>query len=173
LLGVPLTLKALRPKDYFETPQTLGQHLKKRRRELGLLQREASDWMGILTETYANWEKDKTQPVAAQFRPVREFLGYDPTPAARTLAERVQARRRVLGVTFAEVAKYLGWDAGTLTRYLNGTWPIPLARAASLEAFLTAPAAELGAVWGFGKSDPAGAATLSFERADAATEHEQ
>ena len=44
--------------------------------------------MGILTETYANWEKDKTEPEASQFRPVVEFLGYDPTPPARTLAER-------------------------------------------------------------------------------------
>ncbi|MEA2915135.1 MAG: hypothetical protein QOJ15_7216, partial [Bradyrhizobium sp.] len=32
----PLTLKALRAKDYSETPQTLGEHLKKRRRQLGL-----------------------------------------------------------------------------------------------------------------------------------------
>ncbi|MDP1962656.1 MAG: helix-turn-helix transcriptional regulator [Reyranella sp.] len=77
--GVPLTLKAQKPKDYSETPHTLGEHLKKRRRELGLLQKEAAVRMGIGTETYANWEKGKTQPVAAQFRPVVEFLGYDPT----------------------------------------------------------------------------------------------
>jgi len=38
--GVPLRLKSLRPKDYPEMPRTLGQHLKKRRRKLGLLQRE-------------------------------------------------------------------------------------------------------------------------------------
>jgi DNA-binding XRE family transcriptional regulator len=61
----PLTLKALRAKDYSENPQTLGEHLKKRRRELGLLQREAAERMGILTETYSNWEKDKSKPVAS------------------------------------------------------------------------------------------------------------
>jgi len=49
--GVPLTLKAPKPKDYFETPQTWGEHLKKRRRELGLHQREAAAHMGIPTET--------------------------------------------------------------------------------------------------------------------------
>jgi transcriptional regulator with XRE-family HTH domain len=54
----------------------LGEHLKKRRRELGLLQREAANRMGIGTETYSNWETGKTEPVAAQFRPVVEFLGY-------------------------------------------------------------------------------------------------
>jgi transcriptional regulator with XRE-family HTH domain len=143
---VPLTLKALRPKDYSETPKTLGEHLKKRRRELGLLQREAAARMGILTETYWHWEKDKTEPVAAQFRPVVQFLGYDPSPAPTTLAERLQTKRRALGITFEQVAKHLGWDPGTLTRYLNGTWRMSSARAAKLEAFLSTDRAELGAV---------------------------
>jgi len=76
----PRDYKALRPRDYSESPQTLGEHLKKRRRELGLLQREAAEQMGILAEIYTNWEKDRTKPVAAQFQPVVQFLGYDPTP---------------------------------------------------------------------------------------------
>jgi transcriptional regulator with XRE-family HTH domain len=66
---------------------------------------------------------------------VVEFLGYDPTPAARTVADRLQAKRRELGVTFSQVARYLGWDEGTLTRYLNGTWRIPASRMAALELF--------------------------------------
>ncbi len=142
----PLTLKALRAKDYSENPQTLGEHLKKRRRELGLFQREAAERMGIGTDTYGNWEKGKTEPVAAQFWPVVEFLGYDPTPAPKFLAERLEGKRRLLGATFAQVAMYLGWDPGTLTRYLNGTWRMSPARAAKLEAFLSTDRAELGAV---------------------------
>ena len=142
----PLTLKALRAKDYSENPQTLGEHLKKRRRELGLLQREAAERMSIQRDTYLNWEKDKTRPVASQFRPVVAFLGYDPTPPARTLAERLQAKRRELGVTFAQVARYLEWDPGTLTRYLNGTWRMSPDRAASLEAFLTASDVEVATI---------------------------
>ena len=31
--GVPIVLKSLRQKDYSESPQTLGEHLKKRRRK--------------------------------------------------------------------------------------------------------------------------------------------
>ena len=87
-------------------PLKLGEHLKKRRRELGLLQREAAEQMNIWTETYGNWENEKSEPVAAQFQPVVEFLGYDPTPAARTVAERLQAKRRELGVTFSQIARY-------------------------------------------------------------------
>jgi hypothetical protein len=103
--GVPLRLKALKQKDYVDNPETLGQHLMKRRKQLGLLQREAATQMGIGTETYANWEKDKTEPIAAQFRPVLDFLGYDPMPAPVTLAERVQTKRRQLGVTFEQMAE--------------------------------------------------------------------
>jgi transcriptional regulator with XRE-family HTH domain len=135
----PLTLKALRARDYSQNPQNLGEHLKKRRRELGLLQREAANRMGIRTDTYANWEKGKTEPVTAQFRPVVEFLGYDPMPAPETLSERLKTKQRELGVTFAQVARFLGWDPGTLTRYLNGTWHIPPDRAALLNAFLSNP----------------------------------
>jgi transcriptional regulator with XRE-family HTH domain len=142
----PLTLKALRAKDYSETPQTLGEHLKKRRRLLGLLQREAAERMGIQRDTYINWEKDKTKPVASQFRPVVAFLGYDSTPAPETLSERLKAKRRQLGVTIAQVARHLRWDPGTLTRYLNGTWQMPPARAAQLETFLSARATDLATV---------------------------
>lgn len=135
---MPITLKSLRKLDYEEDPQTLGQHLKKRRRELGLLQREAAERMGILIETYANWEKDRTVPVASQFRPVVGFLGYDPTPASSTLRERLEAKRRTLGVTFDQVAQYLGWDPVTLNRYVRGVWPMTPVRAAALEALLAA-----------------------------------
>ncbi len=131
-----MTFKALRPKDYSENPHTLGAHLKKRRRELGLLQREAAERMDILTETFANWEKDKTEPVAAQFRPVVTFLGYDPFPQPITLAERMDTKRRALGVTLEQVSKYLGWDPDSLTCYLDGGWRLPAERAVVLERFL-------------------------------------
>jgi transcriptional regulator with XRE-family HTH domain len=134
--GVPLTVKARKPKDYSDTPQTLGEHLKKRRRELGLLQREAGERLGVTKETVANWEKDKTKPVPSQFAPVIAFLGYDPCPEPNTLAERVEAKRRELGVTFEQVAGCLGWDPGSLSRYLNGTWGLSPARAGVLERFL-------------------------------------
>ena len=142
----PLTLNVQRLKDYSEKPKTLGEHLKKRRRELGLLLREAAERMGVSAETIANWENGKTEPIATQFQPVVAFLGYDPMPAPTTLAERLEAKRRLLGVTFAQVARHLGWDPGTLARYLSGTWRMPTARGALLEAFLLTEKAALAGV---------------------------
>ncbi|MFO1086547.1 MAG: helix-turn-helix transcriptional regulator [Reyranellaceae bacterium] len=129
--------KALKPKDFVDEPLTFGQHLKKRRRELGLLQREVAKVMGVSKATIVNWENGKTTPAPARFRPALDFLGYDPTPTSNALADRLQAKRRALGVTFSQVAQYLGWNDGTLTRYLNGTWQMPPDRALALEAFLT------------------------------------
>jgi transcriptional regulator with XRE-family HTH domain len=103
--------------------------------------------MGLGTDTYANWENGRTKPVAAQFRPVVEFLGYDPTPEAKTLRERLETKRRTLGATFDQMAKHLGWDRATLTRYLKGTWRMPPARAEAFERLLSATTSELEAIY--------------------------
>ncbi len=94
--------------------------------------------MGVSAETVANWEKGKTKPVAAQFKPVAAFLGYDPTPEAQTFAERLEAKQRRLGTSLAQIARHLGWDPGSLRRYLDGTWGISPDRRTLLEAFLNA-----------------------------------
>lgn len=138
---VPQRLKALKPKDYSDCPATLGEHIKKRRKELGLKQQEAGERMGVGKETVANWEKGKTRPITTQFEPVLAFLGYDPMPAGRTLAERLEAKRRPLGATLDQVAAHLGWGPGTLAWYVNGpSRAIPPKRRALLDAFLDASA---------------------------------
>lgn len=101
------------------------------------MQREAAKRMGVSAETIANWEKGKTEPVPSQFRPVVAFLGYDPAPTPASLAERVEAKRRRLGATFDQVAQHLGWDEGSLRRYLRGIWRLSPERAEILERFLS------------------------------------
>ena len=96
--------------------------------------------------TYRNWETDQTKPMTARFQPVVRFLGYDPSPEPTTLAERLDAKRRALGVTLVQVARHLGWDEGTLQRYLNGTWRMPPARAKALEGFLARDERSAGAL---------------------------
>jgi hypothetical protein len=99
--------------------------------------------MGVSTDTVVNWERGETKPVAAQFGPVITFLGYDPTPEPRTLAERLEAKQRTLGASLAQVARHLGWDRGSLKCYVDGTWRIPPYRRDTLEAFLNTEDAAL------------------------------
>jgi transcriptional regulator with XRE-family HTH domain len=142
-----MVFKALKPKVYPENPRTLGEHLKRRRKELRLLQREAAKRLGIDHFTYINWEKGHTHPYATSYPAIIAFLGYDPSDPATALADRVRAKRRQLGVTFSQVAQYLGWDEGSLTRYLNGDWPFPRPRRAQLEALLTASQDTLASIY--------------------------
>lgn len=147
---VPRRLTALKPKDFSDAPATLGQHLKKRRKELGLTQSEIGRRLGVTNETVGNWEKDKTRPITTQFKPVLAFLGYDPTLGGNTLAERLEAKRRSLGATLDQVAAYLGWDPSTLARYMNGKGrTIPTKGGSQLDAFLHAPTADLLRVLSF------------------------
>ena len=53
-----VALTARKPKDYNTDPKTLGEHLKKRRRELGLYQKDVALRMEVNKWTYCIWEAD-------------------------------------------------------------------------------------------------------------------
>jgi len=44
---MPITLKALKPKETDFEPQTLGEHVRKRRLELKLTQKQAAERLGV------------------------------------------------------------------------------------------------------------------------------
>lgn len=48
------------------------------------------------------------------------FLGYDPHPEPKTLADHLQAKYRRLGLPRKEVSKLLGVDENTLKAYDDG-----------------------------------------------------
>jgi transcriptional regulator with XRE-family HTH domain len=53
-----VTHKCRKPKESDFEPETLGEHIRKRRLELGLSQKEAGNRFGA-TATVLHWEKDK------------------------------------------------------------------------------------------------------------------
>lgn len=147
LPGVPLPLKSKieETNGYLETPRTLGEHLKKRSRELGLLQQEAAEIMGVSADTALNWEKDKVRPAAAQFRLLAAILGYDPNtcaPYPRRTGWRPNSG--AFGVSHAQVAKHLGWTRGVLGA--TSTWRLSPYRAGSVGSIPHAEVAILAGV---------------------------
>ena len=76
--GVPISFKALRAKDYPISPTTLGGHLKKRRRELGVRQEDVAKLIRVGRDTYYDWENGRTKPRRAHYTAICSFLGYDP-----------------------------------------------------------------------------------------------
>ena len=91
---VPIRLKARKPKEANFEPQTLGQHLRRRRLELGLTQKQAAQRLGANPWTVLNWEKEHTVPPFEAMPSILRWLGYDPFPTPTTLPERMLAKRR-------------------------------------------------------------------------------
>ena len=117
---VKVTLTAPKPRDFATNPQTLGEHLKKRRRELGLYQKDAALRLKVNEWTYCTWETDRAEPVINLFPRIISFLGYYPYPAPQSYGERVLAIRRNLGMSRARLAEKIGIDEGTLLRIERG-----------------------------------------------------
>jgi transcriptional regulator with XRE-family HTH domain len=121
---LPITLKALKPKEPDFEPQTLGEHIRKRRLELKLSQKAAGERLGVNAFTVFNWEKGKTEPPVTVMPAIVGFLGYRPYSEPVNLAERLTAARRLRGWTIKKAARELGVDVGTWGAWeLKGSIP--------------------------------------------------
>jgi len=101
--------------------KTLGDHLRKRRLDLGLLQRDAARQLSINEMTLCNWETKRTSPQLRFIARIVAYLGYSPyQPQSDSLGKRILAHRRFLGLSQKELAWQLGLDPSTLGRWESG-----------------------------------------------------
>ena len=117
---VHIRLVAPRPKSYPEDPQTLGEHIKKRRLELGLTQAEAARRLKVNPWTVLNWETGRSEPPIRSMPAILAFLGYDPFPPPETVAERLLQTRRKHGWSTDEAASQVGVDRTTWRDWERG-----------------------------------------------------
>jgi transcriptional regulator with XRE-family HTH domain len=118
-----LRLTASKPVDpaYPTELKTLGDHIRKRRLELRLFQREAARLIGVSKKTLENWETKRTNPDLRALPGVIAFLGDDPTWApAVTLGERLRAARRARGLSSRALARQFGVDQSTVLHWERG-----------------------------------------------------
>lgn len=59
-------------------PKTIGEHIKRRRLELHLLQRDVAGLIGVHPESVKNWERGVLKPMIRHLPKIIEFLGYTP-----------------------------------------------------------------------------------------------
>lgn len=117
---LPVTRKALKPKETDFVPETLGEHIKKRRLLLHLTQTEASPALKIDAITLLNWERGKTTPPMGSLPIIFQFLGYYPYPEPTTFPERLLFKRRVMGWSIKKAAQCLGVDERTWAGWEEG-----------------------------------------------------
>jgi DNA-binding XRE family transcriptional regulator len=120
-----VTLKAEKPKaaKYPKTLETLGDHVRKKRLDLGLIQRNVADQIGVSESTIYNWERNSNSPQVHQIPAVIRFLGYNPFPSEVSFADTLMVARRMLGLSQKAMAERLGIDPGTLKNWENGKRP--------------------------------------------------
>ena len=75
--------------------RTLGDHIRKKRIELGLRQREVANLLGAAPQSVNAWERNYHRPVLRVFPAIKDFLGYDldDLPDDAPLGRRIAARR--------------------------------------------------------------------------------
>jgi DNA-binding transcriptional regulator YiaG len=131
-------LKASKPQasHYPKLVNTLGDHIRSRRLDLGLFQSNIADQIRVDTTTIHNWEGNKSVPATRYIPAILQFLGYNPFPPAQTLPERLATVRKMLGLSQRKLAELLGVDPGTLQGWEAGQHK-PVGRTRRLlEAFL-------------------------------------
>ena len=115
-----ISLKSLIRKPYDFEPETLGDHVRRKRLEMGLTQKEVANQLGVVPWTILNWEKGHTNPPIASIPAIKQFLGYDPFPQPKTLPQLLFAKRREMGWSIKEAAEAVGVDPCTWGNWEHG-----------------------------------------------------
>ncbi len=116
-MEIPLTIPLL--EELTRKPITLGDHLRRRRIELGLYQKDVATRLGVTTSTVWNWENRGS--VDLRFTPrVIEFLGYNPIPQPEDLLEKLAWYKQVNGLTLEQLGAKMGRDPEQLADWLSG-----------------------------------------------------
>ena len=109
-----------KPKGYPKVLLTVGDHIRSRRMDLGLLQWEVAKRIGCSTDTLLLWEKGRNEPEIRFWPGIIDFFGHDPSPAPRTVSERLMAVRRATGWSQNRLADELGVDASSVAAWEVG-----------------------------------------------------
>jgi len=98
------------PKDL----NTLGDHIRKKRLDLGLFQRDVAALFGVSKSTVVSWETAVNEPLVRQIQSIIQFLGYVPYKPQPTFPEWLKLLRSCLGLSQRKLATLLGMDQSTI-----------------------------------------------------------
>ena len=93
----------------------LGDHLRAKRIDLGLLRTEIAVRIGVDTATVTNWELGHTDPEERFIPALIRFLGHNPLPAAKSPGGQVRLVRLTRGLSIRALAELAGVDEASVS----------------------------------------------------------
>ena len=120
-----LQFKAKKPQSpaYPKTLTTLGDHIRKRRLDLGLWQKDVAATLGVTVSAVTNWELNRVTPYFTYLPKIITFLGYTPPPfdiMTDNIVERMKVHRLTHGLSQEKFAKLIGVDETTVAKWERG-----------------------------------------------------
>ena len=110
-----IELIAKRSYTKIENPQTIGEHIRKRRQELRLFQSDVAKILDVSEDTITYWENGRSSPQISYYPRIIQFLGNNPFSTLKdTLGGRIKNYRVENGISQKQLAKIIGVDEGTL-----------------------------------------------------------
>jgi transcriptional regulator with XRE-family HTH domain len=99
-------------------PETIGEHLRKRQRELGLNQVEIAKVLKVKEESITNWMHGHTFPQIQYYPRIIEFLGYNPFAVdTESIGGQIKKYRTENGLSHKRLAIMTGFDPATLASW--------------------------------------------------------
>jgi transcriptional regulator with XRE-family HTH domain len=124
------------PKELTTEPVTLGDHLRRRRLELDLYQKDVAAQIGATASTIWNWEHGWT--IDLRYVPrVIAFLGYNPIPYPESLMDRLAWYKQVNGLPLEDLGTEMGRAPEQLADWLTGRHRPCRRNQEEIEKFLT------------------------------------
>ncbi len=117
---VSVKLKCLKPREVLTPAITLGEHIRKRRQEMGLTLKEAGELLETNDWSIINWEKGRTVPKVYRLPAIIRFLGFNPLHEPSTISDRLVAHRMERGLSRKAASHHFGIDISTLRDWEQG-----------------------------------------------------
>jgi transcriptional regulator with XRE-family HTH domain len=114
-----LSRPIITPKGYIQYPITIGQHVRKRRLDLGLTQAEVSGIIGVTESTVYNWEHG-VEPELIHMPKIISFLGYIPFEMPQDPIGKLNYLKKLRGLSYERLGKLMRRDPEQLTDWLSG-----------------------------------------------------
>lgn len=120
-----ITLNAAKPlpDGYPKELRTIGDHLRKKRLDLGLYQEEVAQILGITTSNLICWELNQHGIRCFKYWPkIIAFLGYVPFEIeTKTWRGKIKMYRKINGITQEQFTKLAKLDPTTISSIENGS----------------------------------------------------